>query len=42
LKTELQSSNLELALLDAENNQKLASVNMSLMLGLPGTTLAGA
>jgi outer membrane protein len=39
LKAALQSSNLELALLDAENNRKLASVNMALMLGLPEQTL---
>ncbi|MEO6547081.1 MAG: TolC family protein, partial [Ferruginibacter sp.] len=35
LKVALQSSNIELALLDAESNWKLASVNMALMLGLP-------
>lgn len=35
LKAELQSSNLELSLLDAENNWQLANVNMNLMLGLP-------
>jgi outer membrane protein len=35
LKVELQSSNIELTLLDAESNYKLASVNMALMLGLP-------
>jgi hypothetical protein len=33
--SKLQSSNMELALLDAESNWKLAGVNMSLMLGLP-------
>jgi outer membrane protein TolC len=38
LKAELQSSNIELALLDAESNLKLASVNMALMLGLPEQT----
>jgi outer membrane protein len=38
LKVELESSNIELALLDAENNYKLASVNMNLMLGLPEQT----
>jgi outer membrane protein len=38
LKAELQSSNMELNLLDAENNQQLANVNMDLMLGLPATT----
>ncbi|MCW3090078.1 MAG: TolC family protein [Ferruginibacter sp.] len=39
LKVELQSSNIELALLDAESNLKLASVNMALMLGLPEQTI---
>ena len=40
LKTELQASNIELSLLDAENNWKLANINMDLMLGLPeGTEL---
>ena len=39
LKVELQSSNFELTLLDAESNYKLASVNMSLMMGLPEKTL---
>jgi outer membrane protein TolC len=39
LKAELQSSNIELALLDAESNYKLAGVNMALMLGLPEQTL---
>ena len=38
LKTELQSSNVELNLLDAENNRELANVNMNLMLGLPAAT----
>jgi len=37
LKSQLQSSNIELSLLDAENNFKLATVNMNLMLGLPET-----
>jgi outer membrane protein len=41
LKAQLQQSNVELALLDAQNNLELANVNMDLMLGLPeGTTLA--
>lgn len=41
LKAELQQSNTELSLLDAENNWKLANINMNLMLGLPdSTTLA--
>lgn len=35
LKAELQSSNLELSLLDAENNWKLSNINMNLLLGLP-------
>ncbi|MES2890560.1 MAG: TolC family protein [Bacteroidota bacterium] len=35
LKAELQSSNAELMLLDAESNFKITSVNMALMLGLP-------
>jgi outer membrane protein len=39
LKAELQSSNTELSLLDAENNFKLATVNMNLMLGLPEETV---
>ncbi|HEX2628694.1 MAG TPA: TolC family protein [Chitinophagaceae bacterium] len=38
LKAELQSSNIESSLLDAENNWQLANVNMDLMLGLPTTT----
>ncbi len=39
LKAQLQESNTELSLLDAENNWKLANINMDLMLGLPDTTL---
>ena len=39
LKAQLQTSNIELALLDAENNLNIAGVNMSLMLGLPENTL---
>jgi outer membrane protein len=38
LKAQLQSSNVELNLLDAQNNLQLANVNMDLMLGLPTTT----
>jgi len=38
LKAELQSSNTELSLLDAENNWQLANVSMDLLLGLPDTT----
>lgn len=40
LKAELQTTNVEYGLLDAENNWQLANVNMNLMLGLPtGTEL---
>lgn len=39
LKTELQESNVELSLLDAQNNMKITSVNMDLMLGLPEGTM---
>jgi outer membrane protein TolC len=39
LKTELQTSNISLSLLDAENNLKIANVNMNLMLGLDQGTL---
>ena len=35
LKTQLQTSNTELALLDAENNLDLANLNMNLLLGQP-------
>jgi outer membrane protein len=38
LKAELQASNTELSLLDAQNNLQLANVNMDLMLGLPEQT----
>lgn len=38
LKAQLQSSNLELSLLDAENNAQYANLNMDLMLGLPEST----
>ena len=38
LKVSLQQSNIELTLLDAESNYKIASVNMALMLGLPEQT----
>lgn len=38
LKARLQESNVELALLDAENNRKLANIHMNLMLGLPQDT----
>jgi len=39
LKAELQSSNIELTLLDAESNYKLACVNMCIMMGLPEQTV---
>ncbi|MBC7534862.1 MAG: TolC family protein [Ferruginibacter sp.] len=39
LKSQLQTSNIELSLLDAQTNNKLAMVNMNLMLGLPENTL---
>lgn len=35
LKTQLQTANTELALLDAENNLELAKLNMNLLLGQP-------
>lgn len=38
LKAELQASNKELALVDAQNNWQLANVNMNLMIGLPEQT----
>lgn len=38
LKAALQTSNIELSLVDAENNLKLADVNMDLLLGLPEKT----
>lgn len=38
LKAQLQVSNTELSLLDAQNNWKLANINMDLMLGLPEST----
>jgi len=38
LKAELQASNVELAQLDAENNWKMANINMDLMIGLPEET----
>jgi outer membrane protein len=38
LKAELETSNIELSLLDAENNWKLANVNMNLIMGLPEKT----
>lgn len=38
LKAQLQASNKELALVDAQNNWQLANVNMNLLLGLPEQT----
>lgn len=38
LKGQLQASNTELSLLDAQNNLQLANINMNLMLGLPEKT----
>jgi outer membrane protein len=39
LKSQLQTSNIELTLLDAENNLNMANINMALMLGLTENTL---
>jgi outer membrane protein len=39
LKAQLQTSNVELSLLDAKNNWEFANVNMNLMLGLPENTI---
>lgn len=38
LKAQLQQSNIELSLLDAENNWKITYINMNLLLGLPENT----
>lgn len=38
LKAQLQESNVELTLVDAENNRNIANFNMDLMLGLPEDT----
>lgn len=38
LKAQLQTSGIELNLLDAQNNLQLANINMDLMLGLPSAT----
>ena len=38
LKSQLQTSDIELSLLDAETNNKLAMVNMNLMIGMPENT----
>ncbi len=39
LKAQLQTSNIELTLMDAENNLKIANINMNLMTGLPEETM---
>jgi outer membrane protein len=39
MKAELQSSNIELTLLDAESNYKLTSVTMNIIMGLPEQTI---
>ncbi|MEP7277241.1 MAG: TolC family protein [Bacteroidota bacterium] len=39
LKVELQTSNIELSLFEAEGNWNLANVNMDIMLGFPETTI---
>ncbi|NML70567.1 TolC family protein [Chryseobacterium sp. RP-3-3] len=38
LKANLQTSNIELQLLEAKNNYNIASINMDLLLGIPETT----
>lgn len=38
LKVQLQQSNIELSLLEAENNLKISTINMNLLLGLPEQT----
>jgi outer membrane protein len=38
LKAQLQQSNIELTLLEAENNLKITNINMALLLGLPEST----
>ncbi len=38
LKANLQTSNIELQLLEAQNNYNIANINMDLLLGLPETT----
>ena len=39
LKANLQTSNIELQLLDAQNNYNIATINMDLLLGLPESTV---
>ncbi len=38
LKVQLQTSNIELSLADAESNWRLANINIDIMLGLPEKT----
>ncbi len=38
LKAQLQASNIELSLLDAENNAKLSNINLNLILGIADST----
>lgn len=42
LKVQLQQSNVEVSLLEAESNLKLANIAMNLLLGLPETTILSA
>lgn len=39
LKAQLQSSNVELSVLDAESNYKIASVTMNILMGIPEQTM---
>lgn len=39
LKAQLQTSNIELQLMEAENNYNIANINMDLLLGLPDNTV---
>ena len=39
LKASLQTSNLELSLLDAENNNRIANINLNLMVGIAENTI---
>lgn len=42
MKAKLQESNIQLTLLDAENDLKLTTINMNLLLGLPENTILSA
>jgi outer membrane protein TolC len=42
MKAKLQESNVELTLLDAENDLKITTINVNLLLGLPESTLIAA